>query len=226
LPTGPEIERKLRLFFQQMAAYFGPRRWWPAESPFEVMVGAVLTQNTAWRNAEKAISELARLSLLSPEAMAAASEESLASAIRSSGYANVKARRLKELVGFILSEGSGGLRPSVLDRPMERLRPALLAVKGVGPETADCIVLYASAQPSFVVDAYARRLLSRHGLARGDEPYEAIRSWFMSQLTPDVAFYNEYHALIVAVGHHFCAKGKPKCQECPLREDPGRVFFV
>jgi endonuclease-3 related protein len=183
------------------------------------MVGAILTQNTAWRNVEKAIDNLRANKLLSAEAIDQA-PQSVLEAIRPSGYYNVKGKRLFSLVKFILANGRGGQRPQILDWPMETLRPALLSVNGIGPETADCILLYAALQPSFVVDLYTRRLLSRHGLALGHEPYEEIRAWFMRSLPSDVKLYNEFHALIVAAGHHNCYPRSPKCPVCPLRDDP------
>jgi endonuclease-3 related protein len=184
------------------------------------MVGAVLTQNTAWRNVEKAIVNLKEAELLSAEAMASVSEQQLADLIRPSGYYNVKARRLRALVDLILKHGCGKSRPDILDWPLERLRLALLGVNGVGPETADSMVLYAANQPSFVVDAYTRRVLSRHSLAQGDERNEAIRDWFMMHLRPEVSLYNEYHALFVAVGHNNCGPKSPCCSNCPLNDDP------
>jgi endonuclease-3 related protein len=184
------------------------------------MVGAILTQNTAWRNVEKAMGNLKAKGLLTVEAMAETQDQALAELIRPSGYFNVKTRRLKALVEMALKKGPGGDRPALLDLPWPELRETLLGVTGVGPETADSIVLYAAHQPSFVVDAYTRRLLSRHGLAQGDEPYGDIRAWFMSHLSPDVALYNEYHALIVTVGHQKCSPKRPDCETCPLNDDP------
>jgi endonuclease-3 related protein len=184
------------------------------------MVGAVLTQNTAWRNVEKAVENLRTLNWLTPEAMAAADPDALAQALRPSGYFNLKKNRLLALVELILAHGRGGRRPELLDRPADELRAKLLQVKGIGPETADSIVLYAAGRPSFVVDLYTRRLLSRHGLASGREPYEALRAWLMDNLPPDVAFYNECHALIVAVGHQRCGPKRPLCRGCPLEDEP------
>ena len=220
LSMDPEVGERLKFIYKRLLSGFGPRSWWPGESPFEVMVGAVLTQNTAWRNVEKAIANLSRRGLLSAEAMADVPGEDLAELIRPSGYYNVKTRRLKALVDLILSHYRGGTRPDILDKPMESLRQDLLGVSGVGPETADSIILYAAMKPSFVVDAYTRRLFSRHGLLRGDEPYGDIRDWFMAHLPPDTSLYNEYHALIVAAGHHNCAPRRPGCQACPLNDDP------
>ncbi|MDR2368411.1 MAG: endonuclease III domain-containing protein [Deltaproteobacteria bacterium] len=220
LSEAPRAGKRLRFIYERLLARFGPRHWWPGESPFEVMVGAVLTQNTAWRNVEKAMANLAAHGLLTAEAMAAVPDETLAGLIRPSGYFNVKARRLKALVGTVLSLGRGGREPDMLAMPLAAQREALLGVTGVGPETADSILLYAANLPSFVVDAYTRRLLSRHGLAKGDEPYGDIRDWFMRHLPPDAPLYNEYHALIVTVGHQKCGPRRPDCPSCPLNDDP------
>jgi endonuclease-3 related protein len=184
------------------------------------MVGAVLTQNTAWRNVEKAIGNLAKNDLLTAEAMAGLRDEHLADLIRPSGYFNVKTRRLKALVNLVLQKGRGGERPEILDLPLEELRESLLGVNGVGPETADSIVLYAANKPSFVVDAYTRRLLARHSLAKGDEPYAEIRAWFMAHLKTDVGLFNEYHALIVVLGNQKCGPKRPDCKSCPINDDP------
>jgi endonuclease-3 related protein len=198
----------------------GPCDWWPGDSPFEVMTGAILTQNTAWRNVEKAIANLKHLGLMTPEAVLGADRAVLEEALRPSGYFTVKARRLSALCSFVTERGVGGLDPEVLRLPMPELREGLLAVNGVGPETADSIVLYAAGQPSFVVDAYTRRILSRHTLIAGDEPYEDIRTLFMGHLDPDVALFNEYHALIVRAGHSRCRPRNPMCGDCPLGSDP------
>ena len=208
------VTARLMAVFDRLLAAFGPRHWWPGDTPFEVMVGAVLTQNTAWTNVEKAIANLKAARRLSPDAMQALSKDELAELIRPSGYFNVKADRLKSLIALVLDAG-GGDPPRLLSRPADELRRDLLAVKGVGPETADSIVLYAAGYPSFVIDAYTRRIFSRAGLAAGDEPYETLRSWFMDHLPPDPALYNEYHALLVHLGKHFC-RPKPLCGHCPL----------
>ncbi|MDR3153976.1 MAG: endonuclease III domain-containing protein [Deltaproteobacteria bacterium] len=184
------------------------------------MTGAVLTQNTAWRNVERAIANLKALGLVTPEAVLAADPAALARALVPSGYYTVKAARLRALAAFVTAEGAGGLDPEVLRLPLEPLREKLLAVSGIGPETADSIVLYAAGHPSFVVDAYTRRILSRHSLIGGSEPYGEIRALFMGALPPEAALYNEYHALLVAAGHHFCRPRLPRCAECPLGADP------
>ncbi|MDR1487735.1 MAG: endonuclease III domain-containing protein [Deltaproteobacteria bacterium] len=205
--------------YHRLNAFFGPRHWWPGDSPFEVMVGAILTQNTSWRNVEKAIDNLSRLALLTPEAIEAAPTDTLAQALRPSGYYNIKKDRLLSLVRLVLENGRGGADPEILRWPISKLRSALLEVKGIGPETADSIVLYAANKPSFVVDLYTRRLFSRHGLILGSESYQDIRSWFMENLVCDAALFNQYHALIVAAGNKLCKPKTPLCNMCPLGDD-------
>jgi endonuclease-3 related protein len=206
--------------YGRLLSYFGKRHWWPGDNPFEVMVGAVLTQNTSWKNVENAIDLLKEKGLTTPESMVSARASTLLAALKPSGYFNVKAKRLLSLCQTVLDHGPGGLYPSILKLPEDELREILLGVKGVGPETADSIVLYAANYPSFVVDTYTRRLLGRHGFIRGNPPYEAIRRWFMDNLEKDTPLYNEYHALIVACGHHFCSPKNPSCSLCPLGKDP------
>ncbi|MHB1586685.1 MAG: endonuclease [Acidiferrobacteraceae bacterium] len=191
---------------------YGACGWWPADSPFEVMVGAILTQNTAWTNVEKAIAELRRMELLTPEGIAATPPDRLAPLIRSSGYFNVKARRLKALAEWVCQ--SGGLA-ALLAVPTEQLRELLLAVNGVGPETADDILLYAFCRPVFVIDAYTRRIFSRLGVIAGDEPYDTLRRRFEDAFGDDVAQLNEYHALIVRHAKGIC-RPRPLCGECVL----------
>lgn len=198
--------------YRQLFEAYGPQDWWPAETPFEVMLGAVLTQNTAWRNVESAIDNLRQASLLSPAAILACPDETLAHLIRPSGYFNVKARRLKNLCRFVRSAGyreTFGLSTATL-------RQALLEINGVGPETADDILLYAYERPVFVIDAYTRRLFSRLGLVSGNEGYETLRSLFECSLDATAAIYNEYHALIVWHGKEVC-RAKPRCEGCILR---------
>ncbi len=203
-----------RQVFERLRLAYGTSGWWPAESGFEVMVGAVLTQNTAWANVERAIAELRRADLLAPEAIAAVGLGQLASLIRSSGYFNVKAARLKALVAWI--HDSGGLE--ALGRmPTEVLRARLLEVKGVGPETADDILLYAFHRPVFVIDAYTRRLFSRLGAIRGNEHYEILRRRFEEAFPDDVARLNEYHALIVRHAKDVC-RSRPLCPGCALKD--------
>ncbi|GAB6039085.1 endonuclease [Fundidesulfovibrio butyratiphilus] len=194
----------------------GPRGWWPAKTPFEVMVGAVLTQNTAWKGVVKAMDNLASEGLLRPQALAALTEDELAERIRPAGYFRVKAKRLRALLGYLESACDFDL-DALAGRDTRALREELLAVKGVGPETADSILLYALNRPSFVADAYTRRILSRHGLLPEDASYDELRDYFQDVLEPDVALYNDFHAQIVGVGHHFCKARTPLCDPCPLR---------
>jgi len=180
------------------------------------MVGAVLTQNTNWRNVHKAITVLKEEGLMSFEGLEALPVTSLANKIKSCGYYNLKAGRLKNLLHLIRSECNGNLN-RLLESSVEQLRHLLLSVKGVGPETADSIILYAAGLPVFVVDAYTHRILSRHNLLSEDESdYQTIQGMFMDSLPQDVALYNEYHALIVKTGKEYCKKTNPRCTICPL----------
>ena len=202
----------MALYTRLFEAY-GPQHWWPAESPFEVAVGAVLTQNAAWGNVEKAIANLRAANVLMPEAIAALAPNELAQLVRPSGYFNVKADRLLHLCRYF-RDTRGIADCDRLDTGT--LRQELLAVKGVGPETADDILLYAFHRPVFVIDTYTRRLLKRCKLARGDEPYEALRAGFEQALPPEPWLLGEYHALIVAHAKASCRKA-PVCRGCVLR---------
>lgn len=214
----PDTERRsmsrvdLQSIYRELLDWCGPRHWWPAEHGFEVVVGAVLTQNTAWVNVEKALDRLRDRGLLDPAAMLAESREGLAEAIRPAGYYNLKAKRLRNLVSTLHADGGLSAWDGMATR---QLRARLLAVNGVGEETADSILLYVFRRPVFVIDAYTRRVFARLGLVRGDEPYRALAYMFESVLGPDEALYNEYHALIVALGNRVC-RPKPFCGRCPL----------
>jgi endonuclease-3 related protein len=209
----------LRKIYDVALDALGPRHWWPAETDEEVVIGAVLTQNTAWSNVEKALENLRRAGKLSLAALDRARPATVARLIRPSGYYNLKARRLKSVARFFVERCNGRGLASLRDEEPEALREALLGVYGVGPETADSILLYALGMPVFVIDAYTRRILERHGLARPQAPYEELRALFETNLPTDVALYNEYHALIVALGHRWC-RPKPQCEECPLSGIP------
>ncbi len=198
--------------YRYLYAAHGAQQWWPADSVFEVMVGAVLTQNTAWTNVEKAIKNLKSAQALTPEAIVKAHPRRLASWLRPSGYFNVKAKRLRTFCRWLLAQGGIAALSS---QPTEGLRQALLSVKGIGPETADDILLYAFHRPVFVIDAYTRRIFSRLGLITGKEDYETIRTLFEGALAPDVRLFNEYHALIVRHGKHIC-RTLPSCGICKL----------
>jgi endonuclease III related protein len=214
----------LSAMYRALRAHFGHRHWWPGDTPFEVMVGAVLTQNTSWANVEKAISSLKRAQALSPRAIGGMPPARLAGLIRSSGYYNIKAKRLGALVSWFRARLAG--RPgNARGIRTETLRAELLDINGIGPETADSILLYAFGRPVFVVDAYTRRVFHRHKWLRGDEKYDEIREMFESRLPRRVPLWNDYHAQIVAVGHHYCSRREPMCAECPLRVFPLRKGY-
>lgn len=198
--------------YEKLIRAYGPQHWWPGDSRFEIMVGAVLTQNTAWTNVERAIANLKRAGALTPEAIVKAPHRRLAAWLKPSGYFNVKAKRLKEMCRWLIAQG--GVR-RLARLSTHDLRAALIAVPGIGPETADDIVLYAFNRPVFVIDAYTRRIFARLGLIKGDEGYETLRHLFESSLKPDVPRFNEYHALIVKHGKDICRK-RPLCTGCCL----------
>jgi endonuclease-3 related protein len=209
------VTEKLLNLFETLAAHFGPLHWWPADSPFEVVIGAVLTQNTAWRNVEQAIAALKTAIPLAPQSLQALPCERLQERIRPAGFFRQKAQRLQLFADHLMSRHSGDLA-AMLSGPLDPVRDELLSLPGIGPETADSILLYAGGRPSFVVDAYTRRLLGRLGLLSGAEKYQEIRALFMNQLPADTDLFNEYHALIVEQCKTFCRK-RPLCDACPLR---------
>lgn len=209
-PSKIRAAQCLRDVYQGLFEAYGPQHWWPAKTPFEVMVGAVLTQNTAWSNVEKAIANLRRARCLTARAIVNCPAEALAVHLRPSGYFNLKAKRLQSFCGWYLEKG-GYRRLRGFDT--EALRAELLAVNGVGPETADDMLLYAFERPVFVIDAYTRRLLTRLKLIDGDEDYETLRALVERAIGPDVPVYNEFHALIVQHAKQACRK-KPICGEC------------
>jgi endonuclease-3 related protein len=202
--------------YDRLFSEFGPQRWWPAKTPFEVIVGAVLTQNAAWRNVERAIANLRAARVLTPRALHRLPTTDLAELIRPSGYYNVKARRLKNLLDFLFTRYGGSLK-RMFATELPLLREELLAVNGIGPETADSILLYAGNLPTFVVDAYTHRVLKRHRWIAAAADYHAIKRYFESQLPADTALFNEYHALIVRLGNRHCRK-TPNCTTCPLAD--------
>ena len=210
-------EEVLKEMYKRMYEALGPQGWWPGETPFEVCVGAILTQNTNWQNVERAINNLKKRDLLSPQALYELPEGILAELIRPAGYYRVKARRLKNFIRFLVEDFEGDLA-KLFALPLEEARQALLKVSGIGPETADSILLYAGEKPTFVIDAYTWRILLRHGLATEDMGYEDLREMFMRHLPEDPALYNEYHALLVAVGKNFCRPQNPRCEDCPLKD--------
>jgi len=208
------MRRLLMNIYLKLYKAYGPRHWWPGETPFEVMVGAILTQNTSWKNVEKAIARLKEKGVLNPEHIHRLRESSLASLIRSSGYYRIKARRLKNFVNFLFKEFGGDITTMKKERVVT-LRTKLLQVKGIGPETADSILLYGLQKPIFVVDAYTKRILSRHGMVSEKASYEDLQNLFMAHLSHDEKLFNEYHALLVHLGKNVCQK-IPECDRCPL----------
>ena len=211
------IEEKLKNIYARLFDSFGPQHWWPGDTPFEVAVGAVLTQNTNWGNVEKAIANLKNANALCPVAMDRMSEPRLAKLIRPSGYYNVKTARLKALISFLIRDYQGNIQRMKKGKPQE-LRKKLLGINGIGQETADSILLYAVGVPYFVVDAYTKRMFSRHGILSADSEYEEIQELFHRNLARDAGLYNEYHALIVKTGKTFCRPRDPLCGDCPLSE--------
>lgn len=209
------MSSRLQEIYDTLYTAFGPQHWWPGETPFEVLIGAVLTQNTAWTNVERAIANLKAADALSLDGLAALDTVILAELIRPSGYYNQKAARLQGLIRYI-TDNHGDL-DAFFDQDTESLREELLSLKGIGPETADSIALYAAGKPTFVVDAYTHRIFSRHNLIAEEAGYHEIREMFMDGLPEDVPLYNEYHALIVRLGKEYCKKSKPRCEQCPLQ---------
>lgn len=211
----------MQAVYRKLFDAYGPQGWWPARTRLEVIVGAVLVQHTSWKNVETAIRKLRKAKALSIDALAALDEHRLAELLTPAGPPRVKARRLKSLVAFVQQEAGGSLRRLFAGVPDDdaalELRQRLLAVHGVGPETADAILLYAGEAPLFVVDDYARRVLGRHGLYDPKASYADVQRFFESRLERDTQLFNEYHALLVRVGVEHCKKPTPRCEGCPLR---------
>jgi len=213
--TLADAQPPLDEYFNSLFTAFGPQHWWPAKTPFEVMIGAILTQNTSWTNVERAIANLHTAGLLTPKGIQNASISRLEGLIRSSGYFRQKARKLKAFCEFLRKEHRGSLR-KMFATPTIVLREQLLGVFGIGPETADSILLYAGEHAVFVVDAYTKRIFSRHGWANEKTKYEDIQ-WMVERQSPgDTRRFNEFHALIVNTGKNYCRTQKPLCGECPL----------
>jgi endonuclease-3 related protein len=206
----------LYTIYKKLFAAFGPQHWWPGDTPFEVAVGAILTQNTSWGNVEKAISNLKAKGAFDPFVMRRMQAGRLAELLRPSGYFNVKARRLKSFISFLV-EDYGGRVEAMKKEKTSALRKKLLSVNGIGPETADSILLYALGKPVFVVDAYTKRVLERHDILPDGGGYEEVQGFFLhSSLKKNAKLFNEYHALFVRVGKDYCRKSKPACGGCPL----------
>jgi len=217
-PSG----KTLLALYNRLFKRFGPQHWWPGDTPLEIAVGAVLTQNTAWTNVEKAVTNLKSEGLFSNasrdddslQELHDMSHEEVARLIRPAGYFNIKAKRLEHFIRWII-EKYGSL-DRMFERPTGELRQELLSVNGIGPETADSILLYAGGKPVFVIDAYTKRIFSRHFLMGGERDYAAYQKLMMKRLPHKRQLFNEYHALIVRTGKEFCWKRNPRCSECPL----------
>ena len=213
---------RIKKFYEELHKKFGPQGWWPAETAVECILGAILTQNTSWKNVVKAIDNLKRENLISVKDLNLIKADELAELIRPSGYYNQKAAKIKNFISFLMEEFSGSLdRMFATDKSI--LREKLLSLKGIGPETADSILLYAGAMPVFVVDAYTWRVLHRHGLVREQTSYGEIQELFTDSLQEDPVIFNEYHALLVKLGKEHCRKREPLCAGCPLEYDPHGV---
>jgi endonuclease-3 related protein len=209
------VTNKIQEIYSLLFDHFGPQSWWPGETSIEIMVGAVLTQNTNWQNVCKAIANLKNAGVLNYEALTYLDNEEMAKLIRPSGYYNLKAKRLKNLL-FMIKEKYDGDIDNFISDELEECRKNLLSVSGVGPETADSILLYVAGKPIFVVDSYTHRVFSRHNLVEEESDYHSIQELFMGALPADAKMMNEYHALIVRVAKEFCRKKNPLCQGCPL----------
>jgi len=210
------LKSSLSKIYDLLYAEFGPRDWWPGDTKIEIIIGAILTQNTAWRNVEKAIHNLKKEKALSVGGLSGISEKKLAALIRPSGYYNVKAGRIKIFLKFLNTRYNGSIG-KMFRTDLCQLREELLALKGVGQETADSILLYAGSKPVFVVDAYTKRVLLRHGFIGQKADYKEIQSLFMDNLPEDTGLFNEFHALIVELGKSVCKSKKPLCDICPIR---------
>lgn len=211
------MRQRLLKIFDILLETFGERHWWPGETALEVIVGAVLTQNTSWKNVEKAIVSLKSAGLMDVDRLYEVEDTILAQHIRSSGYYNLKTARLKNIINVIHDEYGSSIE-QLRNNGTNKLREKLLGIKGIGEETADSILLYALEKPIFVIDAYTRRFLAGHGLYDGPYRYADMQAFFMDSLPSDTYLFNEYHALIVALCQSHCLKRAPRCAECPLKD--------
>jgi endonuclease-3 related protein len=219
---GRQKAGALPQFFRSLLRHFGPQHWWPGDTRFEIVVGAILTQNTAWANVEKAIANLKRAGALSFEGMDRLPQTELAGLIRPSGYYRQKAKKLKAFLEY-LRRSHGGSLEKMFALPLPQLREELLAVYGIGEETADSILLYGGGRPIFVVDAYTRRILERHELIPRAASYQQIQRLFHQEIRPSARVYNEFHALLVQTGKLHCLRSAPRCAGCPLEKFPHRA---
>lgn len=212
---------RIRDFYNSLYDRYGPQNWWPAESVLECVLGTILTQNTAWKNVEKAFENLKSRGLISIDNLDSVPTGKLANLIRPSGYFNQKAIKIKAFIGYVKKTYRGELG-KMIEEDIHELRERLLSIKGIGPETADSILLYAAGKPIFVVDAYTYRILSRHGIISEEASYQDVQELMMDSIPRDVQVYNEYHALLVKVGKEHCRK-RAICEGCPLEYDPHTV---
>ncbi len=218
MTTSKRINKLYRLLYRE----YGPQGWWPGDSQLECILGAILTQNTSWKNVEKAINNLRKSNLISIDKLKLLTTDELAQLIRPSGYFNQKALKIKNFIKFITENYNASLE-RMFDEEMYVLRDKLLSIKGVGPETADSIILYGGNKPIFVIDTYTYRVLSRHGLVPEQTSYNEMQELFMDSLNLDPGIFNEYHALLVKVGKEHCKKRIPVCTGCPLEGDPHTI---
>ncbi|MFH1878798.1 MAG: hypothetical protein ABH883_08335 [Candidatus Omnitrophota bacterium] len=215
--SAKDISKRILRIYRVMGAYFGDLKWWPAKTGFEMIIGAILTQNTAWSNVEKAVANLREKKLLDMDKIIRVNINSLAESIRPAGYFRVKAERLKSIARFLKKECNGDLE-RLKTREAGTLREELLSVNGVGPETADCILVYAVHKPVFVVDVYAKRIFYRHGLISGEDvSYGSVQSLVSGSFPADNRMLNQFHALLVETGKNFCKKKEALCGRCPLK---------
>ena len=213
--SARQTRRTLLRYYRRLLRHFGPQHWWPARTRFEMILGALLTQNTSWSNVERALANLRRARALTPKKLGQFSTSSLARLLRPAGYFRQKARYVARFVRH-LNGSNGSSVARLLRGSTEELRAELLALPGIGPETADSILLYAARRPVFVIDAYTRRVLARHGLAHENPSYDDLQDFFHRNLAADAKLFNEFHAQLVAVGKNFCHKRNPDCAACPL----------
>ena len=214
---GSRMSLDLIAIYERLFSAYGKQHWWPGSSAFEIIIGAILTQQVAWKNVEKAVAALKAADLMNEEALLRAPLDEVAALIRPTIYYNQKAKKLRSFLEFLQERHRGDLA-DLFALSVPEMREELLSVRGIGEETADSIILYAAHKPSFVIDAYTRRIMQRLGLITGKESYAALRALFMEQLPRDVALYNEYHALFVRHGKERCRARVPICSGCPLRD--------
>jgi endonuclease III related protein len=207
----------LRKIYHKLYQTFGPQHWWPGKTPLEIAIGAILTQNTNWGNVEKAIDNLKKQNALSARVIHKMPVRLLSELIRPSGYFNIKAKRLKSFIDFLMNDYHGSMK-KMKNEYLYLLREKLLSINGIGPETADSIILYALEKPVFVIDTYTKRVLSRHGIMNHEKSYDEFQELFYSALKKDMKLFNEYHALFVNLGKTFCKLNKPICDKCPLND--------